>query len=143
MWDLNIDYAPPEIEDWALNANIMTSVRYFTKENNFPWDRFKDIYDDITYTHMKNIAGFYDNPSAETFQKCIGHILENQQRFDILYISFTLFKNLRQEGLLDLNKFTEKERRFLKITKLWDFMEILKDSFEETLELIKDMKGKV
>jgi hypothetical protein len=143
MWNLNIDYTPSEIEKWALNANIMTSTRYFTERNNFPWDRFKGIYDDITYIHMENIADFYENPSPETFQRCIHHILEFPQRFDILYISFSMFEYLKEKGLLDLNKFTGKERRFIEITKLWDFMETLKNPFEETLELIKNMKDKV
>ncbi|MCD6219767.1 DUF4838 domain-containing protein [Candidatus Calescamantes bacterium] len=143
MWDLNINYTPSEIEKWCLNANIMTGVLYFTKENNFPWDTFKGIYDDIIYTHMKNIADFYDNPSRKTFQRCIHYILEFPERFDILYISFSLFKHLNRKGLLDLTKFTEKERRFIKINKLWDFMETLEEPFEETLEIIKKMKDKV
>ena len=143
MWDLNVDYIPSEIENWALNANIMTGVRYYTKENNFPWDRFKDIYEDVTYIHMKNIADFFDNPSRETFRRCINRMLEFPERFDILFISFQLFKHLKKKNLLDLSKFTEKEKRFLEITKLWDFMETLKNPLEETLELIKGMKNKV
>jgi hypothetical protein len=143
MWDLNTDYSPSEIEDWTLNANIMTGVQYFRKENNFPWDRFEDAYDNIVYVHMKNLADFFDNPSRESFQRCICHMLKHHQRFDILYISRSLLKHLKQKGLLDLNKFTEKEMKFLEITKLWDFMETLKNPSEETLELINSMKDKV
>jgi len=141
MWDLNVEYIPSEIEKWCLNAKISTGALFFRKENNFPWGKFKGIYDDVVYAHMKNIADFYDNPSIQNCRVCVEHMFNFPDRFDILFVSFNLFKHLRRNGLLELSKFTGTAIRFFEVTKLWDFMEVLKSPFEETLALVKYIQG--
>ena len=118
-------------------------VYYFLKDSQFPWDRFKDTFDNITYTHMKNIAAFFDCMSPDTYRQCVNHVLKHQQRFDVLFIAFLLLKHWQLTRQIDTSSFSELEKRFVNITKLWDFMELLEEPHEQTLEVIKSLKDKV
>ena len=143
MWDLDIDYVPSEIEKWALATDISTGVHYFTRENNFSWDRFKNIFDSVTYTHMKNIGMFLDSLSPDTYRQCVKHVLKHQQRFDVLFIAFSLLQHWQRTRSLDTSTFSEIEKRFAGMVKLWDFMELLDEPYKQTLEVIESTKDRI
>lgn len=129
LWNPEITYRPTPLEDWC-RRNRPADVLFFLKEYNFPFEQFQDEWDATMRRHMINVREFMDRPTGANLRPLLQHLYDHPLRFGRHAIAFRFLKIVhRGEPFSGL---TEREERFLQISKLWDFMEPLEDPLRET-----------
>ncbi|MCC6580348.1 MAG: hypothetical protein IT440_07885 [Phycisphaeraceae bacterium] len=116
----DVSYTPTPVERW-LTDHAPPAVLFFRKPLGFPWDRFADQWEDVVRRHMENIRDAYDEPTHANVRRLLEHMNAHPDRFHRLNIAFNFLKMAHK--LVPIADLTETERRFLTITKMWDYME--------------------
>ncbi|GEM_PF-653489 len=140
LWDPSIPYTATRLERWC-SDRCPPGPLFFLKQFDFPWDSFKDQFDDVLREHMENIREFYASSSPENLRRVVQHMYAHADRIDRLSSSFRFLKMVHAQH--PLTGATAEENRFLASTKPWDFMEPLADPISETDAVIQSLVSRL
>lgn len=140
LWNPDIEYRPTRPEQWC-GEHCPPHPLFFLKEFGFPLKQLEHEFDEPLREHIRNCREFYADISARNLKRTIEHMYAHPGRFERMSTAFRFLKMFHtRTPIPNLN---DKEKRFLDILKLWDFMEPLEDAIGEVDEIVRSLLGKL
>ena len=139
LWDPDTAYTPTPLEAWCAEHKPYFPC-FFLREFDFPFERFQEEWDPPLRQHLHNLREFFADRSAAALRRAVEHVYAHPERFDRLHVAFFLFKMYCEKAGMP-GGLSPAERRFLDITKLWDYMRALDDPIAETDAVVMSLLG--
>lgn len=140
LWDPGVRHERSPVEDWCVR-HAPHGPQFFLKRYDFPWEQYRDCFEEPVRQHMANLRDFFDRPTAASLRTAVEFVYAHPRHFARHSCAKRLFASF--QGWSGVCGVTADETRFLQANKLWDFMEPLADPIAETDQIIQRLASRL